>query len=151
MNTLELKIPPPLVALAFATLMWLTPVLAGSIDIPYRIALAVALPCIGMSIAISGVLAFRQAHTTLNPIKASSASSLVSGGIFQFTRNPMYLGLVFVLLGWTVFLSNPLALLFVPVFVLYMDRFQIIPEERVLAKLFGTEYSAYKERVRRWL
>jgi len=63
----------------------------------------------------------------------------------------MYLGLSFALLAWAVLLSNPLALLFWPVYVLYINRFQIIPEERVLGALFGTEYSAYKESVRRWL
>jgi len=63
----------------------------------------------------------------------------------------MYLGLSLALLAWAVFLSNPLALLFLPVYVLYINRFQIIPEELVLASLFGTGYSAYKERVRRWL
>jgi protein-S-isoprenylcysteine O-methyltransferase Ste14 len=76
---------------------------------------------------------------------------LVSSGVYRFTRNPMYLGLLLTLLAWAVFLSNPVALLFVPVFVLYMNRYQIHPEERVLSSLFGTEYSAYKERVRRWL
>jgi protein-S-isoprenylcysteine O-methyltransferase Ste14 len=63
----------------------------------------------------------------------------------------MYLGLLVELFAWAVFVSNPLALLFLPVFVIYINRFQIIPEERVIASLFGTEYSAYKESVRRWL
>ena len=63
----------------------------------------------------------------------------------------MYLGLLLALFAWAVFLSNPLALLLLPVYVFYIYRFQIIPEERVLASLFGTEYSAYKQSVRRWL
>ena len=63
----------------------------------------------------------------------------------------MYLGLLLELLAWAVFLANPLALLFLPVYVLYIDRFQIIPEERVLATLFGTAYSTYKGSVRRWV
>jgi protein-S-isoprenylcysteine O-methyltransferase Ste14 len=104
-----------------------------------------------MGIAVSGVVAFRRARTTLNPIKASSASALVRSGVFRFTRNPMYLGLLLQLFAWTVFLSNPMTLLFLPVYVLYINRFQIIPEERVLTSLFGTEYSAYKKSVRRWL
>jgi len=153
MNALELKIPPPLVALFLAILMWLTPALAGSLAIPrgLRLGVALALLCLGLSIAVSGVVAFRRARTTVNPIKASSASALVSSGVYRFTRNPMYLGLSLALLAWAVFLSNPLALLFLPVYVLYINRFQIIPEELVLASLFGTGYSAYKERVRRWL
>ncbi len=87
----------------------------------------------------------------MNPIKPGAASSLVSSGVYRFTRNPMYLGLSVTLLGWAVFLSNWLALLAVPVFVLYINRFQIDPEERVLSSLFGAEYAAYKEKVRRWL
>jgi protein-S-isoprenylcysteine O-methyltransferase Ste14 len=153
MNALELKIPPPLVALFLAILMWFTPALAGSIAIPLglRLGIALALFCLGLSFSVSGVVAFRREGTTTNPIKASSASVLVSRGVYRFTRNPMYLGLSFALLAWAVLLSNPLALLFWPVYVLYINRFQIIPEERVLGALFGTEYSAYKESVRRWL
>jgi protein-S-isoprenylcysteine O-methyltransferase Ste14 len=63
----------------------------------------------------------------------------------------MYLGLLVTLMGWAVFLSNPLAWLAAPLFVLYINRFQINPEERVLSALFGAEYSDYKEKVRRWL
>jgi protein-S-isoprenylcysteine O-methyltransferase Ste14 len=153
MHALELKIPPPLVALFIAILMWLTPALAESVAIPLglRRGVALALFCLGLSIAASGLAAFRRAGTTVNPVKASSASVLVSSGIYRFTRNPMYLGLSVALFAWAVFLSNPLALLFLPVFVTYINRFQIIPEERVLAELFGTEYSTYKQSVRRWL
>jgi protein-S-isoprenylcysteine O-methyltransferase Ste14 len=152
MNSLELRIPPPLVALFLAILMWLTPAPLGAPAIPMRLRLAVALALffLGLIIAVSGVVAFRRARTTLNPIKASSVSALVSSGIYRFTRNPMYLGLLLELVGWVVYLSNPLALLFLPVYVAYIDRFQIIPEERVLASLFETEYSAYKKSVRRW-
>jgi protein-S-isoprenylcysteine O-methyltransferase Ste14 len=63
----------------------------------------------------------------------------------------MYLGLLVVLVAWAVYLSRPLALLVVPVYVLYITRFQIVPEERVLGSLFGTAYSTYRERVGRWL
>src|SRR5450631_2640277 len=112
MNALELKIPPPLVAVFLAILMWLTPSLAGSVSIPsrLRIGLALALFGLGLGIAVSGVVAFRRARTTLNLIKASSTSALVRSGVFLFTRNPMYLGLLLVLLAWTVFLSNPVTL-----------------------------------------
>lgn len=153
MNALELKIPPPLVALALAFLMWLTSSLAQPIEVPFavRLGIAIALVIVGQSISISGMVAFRRAKTTINPIKASAASSLVSSGIYRFTRNPMYLGLLLTLLAWAAFLSNPVALLFLPVFVLYINRYQIAPEERVLSSLFGTEYVGYKERVRRWL
>ncbi len=153
MNRLELKVPPPLVALCLALLMWLTPVFGQPLDVPFRVRLGVALALvlIGQSISISGMVAFRRARTTINPIKASAASSLVRTGVYRFTRNPMYLGLLLTLLAWAAFLSNPAALLFVPVFVLYINRFQIKPEEQVLSSLFAEEYTAYKNQVRRWL
>ena len=78
-------------------------------------------------------------------------ASLVTGGVFALTRNPMYLGVLLVLLAWAIYLTNILTLLFLPGFVWYMDRFQIEPEERALTSLFGPEFTAYAARVRRWL
>jgi protein-S-isoprenylcysteine O-methyltransferase Ste14 len=153
MRWLELKIPPPAVALFLALLMWFTSSLTPSLEVPFgvRVATALALACLGQSISITGMVAFRRAKTTMNPMKASAASSLVSNSVYRFTRNPMYLGLLLTLLAWAAFLSNPLAVLWVPVFALYVNRFQITPEERVLSSLFGAEYAAYRKRVRRWL
>jgi protein-S-isoprenylcysteine O-methyltransferase Ste14 len=133
--------------------MWFASSLVSPVVVPFgvRVGVALALAVIGQSISISGMVSFRRAKTTMNPIKPSAASSLVTNGVYRFTRNPMYLGLSITLMGWAVFLSNPLALLAVPLFVLYMERFQINPEERVLSSLFGAEYAAYKEKVRRWL
>src|SRR4029450_13465939 len=153
MSVLELKVPPPIVALVLALLMWMTPAVAGLVQMPYpaRVLCAVVLVYIGQSISIAGMVAFRRAKTTVNPIKASLASSLVIQGVYRYTRNPMYVGLLLTLLAWAMFLANPFAVLWVVVFVLYITRFQIIPEERVLAPLFGAEYEAYKGRVRRWV
>jgi len=153
MNSLELKIPPPFVALALALLMWAAAWFTQPIEVPFawRLGAALALVVVGQSISISAMVAFRRAKTTVNPIKASAASCLVSSGVYRFTRNPMYLGLLLTLLAWAVFLSNVVGLLFVPLYVLYMNRYQIGPEERVLSSLFGAEYTAYRKKVRRWL
>jgi protein-S-isoprenylcysteine O-methyltransferase Ste14 len=97
------------------------------------------------------MLSFWKVHTTVNPMKPSSTSSLVTSGIYHFTRNPMYLGLLFILIGWALYLANVLAFLFLPAFILYMNRFQIEPEERALTALFGQEFFEYASRVRRWL
>jgi protein-S-isoprenylcysteine O-methyltransferase Ste14 len=78
-------------------------------------------------------------------------AATVSGDVFRFTRNPMYLSLLLYLLAWATYLSNWLPLLFVPVFVLYINELQIKPEERALSALFGAEYASYTGRVRRWL
>ena len=84
-------------------------------------------------------------------MKPEGTSSLVTSGIYRFTRNPMYVGLLFVLIAWAVFLSTPWLVIGPFVFVLYMNRFQIEPEERVLFRLFGTAFATYKGAVRRWL
>ncbi len=75
----------------------------------------------------------------------------MSWGIYSITRNPMYLGLLFVLTAWSIFLANPLPFLMLPVFMLYINRFQIAPEERALTALFGSDFAAYQSRVRRWI
>lgn len=150
---LELKIPPPIVTLALALLMWMTTAVLGPVQSPYpaRVLGAVVLVCVGQGIAVAGLLAFRHAKTTVNPVKASLASSLVIRGVYRYTRNPMYVGLLLTLLAWAVFLANPLAVVWAVVYVLYITKFQILPEERVLGSLFGAEYEAYKGRVCRWL
>jgi protein-S-isoprenylcysteine O-methyltransferase Ste14 len=152
MNALELKIPPPIVSLIFGLLMWLTGqgTVALVFSFPLQAYVAMILIVGGLVIGAVGVLTFRQARTTLNPMKLDS-TSLVSWGIYRFTRNPMYLGGLIVLLGWAIYLSNGLAFLFLPLYVLYMNRFQIAPEERALASLFGQDYADYRARVRRWL
>ena len=119
--------------------------------LPARITIAVILALAGISLALSGVLAFRKAQTTLNPHTPEKSSSIVQSGPYGFTRNPMYLGLVLVLLGFCAYLANPLTLLAVVVFVAYTIRFQVIPEERVLLERFGESFEQYVKSVRRWI
>jgi len=151
-NALELKIPPPIVAILVAALMLLasrTPALR--FEVPARRVIAASLVVLGVAVAIAGVVSFRRAQTTVNPLEPESTSSLVISGVYRVSRNPMYVGMLFVLLGWAVLLANVLALAIVPTFILYMNRFQIGPEETVLARRFGVEYETYRSRVRRWI
>jgi protein-S-isoprenylcysteine O-methyltransferase Ste14 len=153
MGSLELKVPPPVVALLLGLLMWLVSSLVAAVDVSvgYRIGVALVVASLGVVVGLAGIVSFVRAKTTINPTKPSATSSLVTNGVFRFTRNPMYLGLLLCLLAWAVYLSNWLALLFVPAFVVYINRFQIEAEERALSALFGLEYASYKGRVRRWL
>jgi len=153
MHALELKIPPPVVALLVAVAMWGISLVTPSVVVPtpIRVSVAIAIALAGIGIAISGALSFRRARTTVNPLKPETTSSLVTDGVYRFTRNPMYVGVAAVLLAWAVFLSSPLALLGPLVFILYIGRFQIVPEERVLSAMFGAAYSAYRAKVRRWI
>ena len=153
MRTLELKIPPPVVALLVAGAMWGIAAVAPMLDVPAlpRRAMAAAIALAGLVCSLAGIVSFRRAHTTVNPMKPRTSSSLVCSSIYRVTRNPMYLGLGCVLVAWAVFLSSAWALLGPLAFVLYMNRFQIGPEERALSALFGADYAAYRSRVRRWL
>lgn len=152
-HVLELKIPPAALVAFTGALMWLASVATPSMafTIPGRSLGTTILVLTGVIIAALGVASFRRAKTTVNPMKPGSASVLVERGIYQWTRNPMYLGFLVVLIGWAIFLSNIVAFLLPPAFVCYMNRFQIEPEEKALAALFGQTFVAYRTRVRRWL
>ena len=152
MSSLELRVPPPVVALLVAAAVWGVVFLVPPSSVPsFRVAVALGLAVVALAFSASGVLAFRRAKTTKNPMKPEAASSLVVTGVYRVTRNPMYVGLAFLLMAWAVFLWSAWALVGPLTFVAYISRFQIAPEERALAKLFGAEYVAYKARVRRWL
>ena len=151
--TLELKIPPVAVALVTGACMWLVARAAPGIDVSFPVHDVVSgmVALSGGFMALSGVVAFSRAGTTINPMKPGSSSSLVVTGIYSVTRNPMYLGVLLVLLAWAIYLANPLTVLFLPGFVWYMGRYQIEPEEQALTSLFGQKYIAYAARVRRWI
>lgn len=153
MRGLELRVPPPVVFLVTAALMWLV---ARALPLfgfvfPARDLCAAGIACAGIAMGALGVIAFRRARTTINPLQPEASTSLVASGIYARTRNPMYLGLLLILIGWAVYLSNFVACLLLPAFVLYLNRFQIEPEERALAKLFGQSFADYQARSRRWL
>ena len=153
MNSLETKVPPPAVVTVVAVAMWGASKLAPLFQVPsaLRLGAAVAIVWVGIGFSAAGVLAFRRARTTVNPTTPEKATSLVSSGVYRITRNPMYVGLFCVLVAWAVFLSSAWALLGPVAFALYIDRFQIAPEERALTKLFSSEYADYQAKVRRWL
>jgi protein-S-isoprenylcysteine O-methyltransferase Ste14 len=153
MNALELKIPPMGLALLFALAMWGTaiPLPSLAITLPWHHVLATIFFVTGILFILAAGAVFRSVKTTVNPTKPDATSSLVVSGVYRLSRNPMYLGALLVLVGWAVFLSHPLPVLFLPIFVVYMNRFQIAPEERALSGNFGAEYDRYKQTVRRWL
>lgn len=153
MRWLELRVPPLIVWGAFAGAMLgvarLLPTL--SFKVAGASACGLALAVLGAAVAFAGVVAFRRARTTVNPLTPSAAGTVVSGGAYRFTRNPMYLGFLVALAGWATHLSNTPAALLLPAFVAYMTRFQIKPEERALAAKFGPQFTQYMSRVRRWV
>ena len=153
MRFLELKIPPVVTFLLVGGLMWVV-ARTGSgfgFSLPARRPVAAVLALVGVAIAVLAVVSFRRARTTVHPLHPEAASVLVASGVFRLSRNPMYLSLLLVLLGWAVFLANALAFVFPVVFIPLMNRLQIIPEEKALAAKFGPAFAAYQSKVPRWL
>lgn len=153
MPDLELKIPPVAQVIIVALAMWaLAKVLpVAYLRVPGRLELFAFLAFLGFSIALAGLLAFRKSGTTIDPRFPHESSKLVVGGIYRISRNPMYLGMALALIGYGIYLANGAVFLMIPVFVLYMSRFQIVPEERAMLEKFGDDYQAYIARVRRWI
>ncbi len=149
---LELKLPPIVVELANIGCMWLLVQLFPSWHWQGWLMnlLAWALVFLGLAFLLPSASLFQRMGTSVNPMRPQNASTLVVGGLYRFTRNPMYLGFLLIQIGVAIFFHNFASFLAVPLFVLYMTRYQIIPEERFLAAKFGDAYLAYKQRVRRW-
>jgi protein-S-isoprenylcysteine O-methyltransferase Ste14 len=149
---MELKVPPLLVMLIAAALIY-------GLSMLFELTLfstVVLLPlsgitfCCGLLFLFGGVLQFRSQKTTLNPLKPD-ASTLVTSGIYRVTRNPMYVGMLLLLLAWAIYLNKLAAFVILPLFVFYLTRYQIIPEEAFLKNKFGGDYEQFMQRTRRWL
>lgn len=148
-----MRIPPLLVTGAFAGMMWCAAVLTPSLTVamPGKKVVAILCAVAGVVVALMGVVAFRRAATTVNPVRPRDATSLVTGGIYRYTRNPMYLGFLLLLLAWGVWLAHVLACAIIPLFVVFMNRFQIAAEEHALRDRFGDSFASYLRSTRRWL
>ncbi|MGI9551549.1 MAG: methyltransferase family protein [Aurantibacter sp.] len=149
---MKIKIPPPIVAWIFAGLMYLSdrvlPV--GEFDFFGRDYLIYGLTVLGGFVLAASMLRFFISRTTLNPFSPERASRLVTKGLYKFSRNPMYLALLLFLLAWGLWLGNAFNTLLAAGFVSYMNRFQILHEEKALTQRFGKEYQLYCKNVRRW-
>ena len=150
---LDTRVPPPVWTLGMAAAQWL---LAGCPDYrrrpgPARFFFAGTVGTLSAVVGIAAVQEFVARGTTVHPGSPEHASVLVTDRIYQYTRNPMYLGFFLFLAGWAALLSNLVAFALLPAFIAYMNRFQIQPEERALTQQFGTEFQSYMQRVRRWV
>lgn len=152
-SPLELKIPPPIVGLLCGAIGWALRGLSPQLGFSARWTPAVAIPLalVGVAAAVLGVLHFRRVGTTVHPMRPSESTAVVTRGVYSLSRNPMYLGMSLVLTAWCVWLAHPLSFLAVPLFIAYITRFQIVPEERVLHAKFGEPYTEYLRSVRRWI
>ena len=151
MMNVKTKFPPPLVALAFGFLIYYTKNIFPKIEIVWRYVFGSFMIIIGLFIILSAIILFKKYKTTITPLNPSNATKLIVSGVYKFSRNPMYLGLLLVLSGISTIL-NPIGGLFlIPLFILYLNLFQIIPEENAMVDLFKDEFLEYKKNVRRWI
>ena len=148
---MKTKIPPPAITLISISLIFLTKPLFSSYQIVFNLEIGIGTCLIGLLILIFSVRLFKMKKTSINPLNPKVASTLVVSGLFKFSRNPMYLGMVFLIAGISIIINIVGGFFIVTFFVVYMNRYQIIPEEEALVDLFGADYKNYKERVRRWI
>ena len=150
---LDTKIPPPLLGLMTALMMWLLTQLLPTLSLVssnlYRVGIVIMLA--GVCLDLVAFFQFRNKHTSINPLHPEKASTMVITGLYKYTRNPMYLGLLIVLTGWALFLGNLASFACLPIFMRVLTRFQILPEERILTEKFGAPYEEYLGKVRRWI
>ena len=153
MPRLELKVPPDVVWLLIAGMMWIASAVTPGIALPMalRVGIALVLAGAGVGFIVSARITLDRARTTWSPRAPGCTTSLVTSGIYRFSRNPIYLGMLLVLIGLVVALASPVAVVLSAAFVLYMGRFQIRPEEQTLSALLGQDYRDYAARVRRWV
>lgn len=150
---MKLLIPPPAQAIIFAGLMWLISTqfpefgFSGALQQP----VAILICLIGICIDLVSVGLFAQKKTTVSPFSPDKTQVLITSGLYQYSRNPMYLGMAFILTGLAVWLGNYASFLMIPCFIWYITQLQIIPEEEILLEKFGEEYGEYMLRVRRWI
>ena len=148
---LDHKIPPPIVTLIFIGLIFGSTNYVAADIFPSQNFISLATLLIGLGFMFLGVREFKKLQTTVNPLNPEAATSLVTSGVFSVTRNPMYLGMSFILLATSIFSGAWLGLLLILIFMGYITLFQILPEERAMQDLFGETFEDYKARVRRWI
>ena len=151
MIDIKTKFPPPLVALTFGFLINYTKNIFPKIEIKNENFFGSIMIISGFIIILSAIILFKKYKTTITPLNPSNSTKLITVGIYKFSRNPMYLGLLLVLLGISFIINIIGGFLLIPLFILYLNLFQIIPEENAMVDLFKDEFLEYKKNVRRWI
>ena len=150
---MKLKVPPAAQAILFGLLMYIVDkyIIIGNFSFIGQKVMAIIIFSIGILITIVAIWSFIKAKTTSDPTKPSKATSLVTHGIYKYSRNPMYLTIFIVLFSWMIALGNIFNIIVLIIFVYYITAYQIKPEEEALTKLFGKDYIRYCKKVRRWI
>ena len=148
---MKTKIPPPILALVMIVLIYLSSLFVESITFKYQGSLSVLFIILGSACALPSFKLFAKFKTTITPLKPSDATALVTDGMYQYSRNPMYLGLLLWTIASTIWFGTWFGIIINIVFIFLINFLQIIPEEEALLEIFGEEYEEYKKNVRRWI
>ena len=148
---MKTKIPPPIIALICIVINYLSTYLINTIKFPNIEIIGGLILFLGVATSVLAILLFKKEKTTVNPMKPEETTTLVTTGIFSIIRNPMYLGLFFVTSSTVLFFGSWFGIIILMFFVWYITKFQIIPEEEAMEKLFGNKYNDYRQNVRRWI
>ena len=149
---MKTKIPPPIIALICIVINYLSTHFINPIKFPNIKIIGGLILLVGLVTAMLTILLFKKDKTTVNnPINPEATKTLVTNSIFSITRNPMYLGLFFVISSTILFLGSWFGIIILIFFVWYINKFQIIPEEEAMEKLFGNKYNEYRQNIRRWI
>lgn len=145
------KIPPPVITLIGALLIYYSSPFFPHLTLAAFNVLPILSLVSGIAVIVFAIKSFKDYKTTINPLKPETASSLVTNGVFKYTRNPMYLGLLLILIYLSLIFNVVGGCLVSIGFIIYITKFQIIPEEVAMEKLFGNQFLEYKQQVRRWI
>ena len=145
------KIPPPIVALFCGLGIYCSRYLFPTFSFDYSILISIIFVLTGFFVFLSAIRSFKKYETTVDPLNPEKASSLVTNGVFKYSRNPMYLGVLLILCSISIQFSLIGGLIIIPIFVLFITKYQIIPEEKAMKNLFKKDFQSYKEKTRRWL
>ena len=146
-----IKIPPPLLVLILVISNYFSSKKIDLILLPNQNLISFIILLIGLLILINPILKFRKSKTTIDPIKFKKVNKLITSGIYKYSRNPMYLGLLMIVISTSIFYLNIFSMT-TPIFFYYwINRFQIKREEIFLSEKFGIEYLSYKTKTRRWI
>ncbi len=146
-----IKIPPPLIVLTLIISIYFSSKKIDLINIPFQLEISFFILSLGILVFINPVLKFIKSKTTINPIQFEETNRLVTSGIFKYSRNPMYLGMLMIIISTSIFYLNIYSVLTPFLFIFWINKFQIKREEAFLTEKFGKEYLSYKNKTRRWL
>ncbi len=149
--SIKTKVPPPVVALAFGLLINYTKDEFPTIHIGMEKILGSVLIISGLIVIASAIVLFKKNKTTVTPLNPSRSTKLITGGIYKYSRNPMYLGLLMIVISTTIFYLNIFSITTPIIFYFWINKFQIKREEIFLTEKFGKEYLLYKTKTRRWI